>query len=86
MLALPVAALILPGLAAWLLFRRSGRRGPGLGLAAACAALALWDLSAAQGAAQDDAAAVNRVMRAGLVWCPALISALAGSLAPRRRP
>lgn len=80
---LPLVALLVPGLAAFLLSRRRGRAAAGLVLAAVFAGLALWDLAGASGAAHDDAAAVNRVLRALLIWAPAVVSALAGSLAGR---
>ena len=83
---LPVAALLVPGIVAFVIGRRGGRARPGLTIAAVFAVLALWEVSKASGAAHDDATAMNRVLLAAMIWAPAAASALAGAVAARMFP
>lgn len=76
--ALPVLAMLLPGVAAYVLGRMAGKAWPGIILA--CLAVG-WGgrlLYQASGAAHDDAAAVNQILAAFTLAAPAAISALVG--------
>lgn len=86
-LALPVLAVLLPGIAAYALGRMAGRIWPGIILV--CFAVG-WGgrlLYQASGAAHDDAAAVNQILAAFTLAAPAAMSALVGTvLAHMRKP
>lgn len=86
--ALPLLALILPGLVLYLVNRRLGSRLAPWIAAALPAGYGLWLLAQVSGAAHDDAQAINRILLAAFVLVPAGASALLGGLlgrAARRR-
>lgn len=85
MILWPLAALTLPGLAAFAATRATGRRWPGLLLALAAALWGLWLLRQASGAPHDSAEAVNHILAAFGLSTPATLSALAGTFLGRRR-
>lgn len=86
-LVLPVLAILVPGVVAYVLGRMAGRIWPGITLL--CFAVG-WGgrlVYQASGAAHDDAAAVNQVMTAFTLAGPAALSALVGTvLAHMRKP
>lgn len=86
--ALPLLALILPGLVLYMVNRRLGSRLASWIAAALPAGYGLWLLAQVSGAAHDDAQAINRILLAAFVLFPAAGSALLGGLlgrAARRR-
>lgn len=86
--ALPLLALILPGLALYVINSRIGSRLAPWIAAALPAGYGAWLLSQVSGAAHDDAQAINRILLTAFVLMPAAASALLGGLlgcAARRR-
>ncbi len=77
-LALPILALLLPGLLAYWLGRKAGRIWPGLLLACFAIGWDGWLVYQAAGQAPDDAAAVNRILADFTLAAPAAMSALVG--------
>lgn len=78
MLALPVLAILLPGLVAYVLGRAFKSVWPGLILVLVALGTGMYFMSQASGAAWNDGAALNNLFAAFGLSLPALISALAG--------
>lgn len=86
--ALPLVALLVPGLLLYGLNRRLDSRALPWIAAALPAGYGAWLLSQVSGAAHDDAQAINRILLVAFVLMPAAASALLGGLlgrAARRR-
>lgn len=84
MILWPLAALTVPGLAAYAATRISGSKWIGLLLALAAALWGIWLLRQASGAPHDSPEAVNNILAAFGLSTPATLSALAGTFLARR--
>lgn len=83
---IPVVALTLPGIVAYVLGRRFKSIWPGLALAMFALASGAFFLSQAAGSGWNDSAATNHVLAAFGLSFPALISAaIGGTFAHMRR-